>query len=107
MSEAKQELEELKQSEDGEKNPEKEDDEEEEVDENGDPIEKVGQKRPAKSNIVDNRKLKRQKMYKFSKYYKGSYYGKSSSYVFYQLVQQLNKVNKDYLWYWIVGIGDY
>ena len=47
---------------------------------------KVGQKRKAKSAIVDNRKLKRQKMYKFSKYYKGSYYGKSASFVFYQLV---------------------
>jgi hypothetical protein len=62
MSEAKQELEELKQSQDdsGEKNPEKDGDEEEElVDENGDPIEKLGQKRQAKSAIIDNRKLKR------------------------------------------------
>lgn len=68
MSEAKQELEELKHSqEDGEKNPEKEgeEDDDEEVDENGDRIERVGEKRQAKSAIVDNRKLKRQKMYRF------------------------------------------
>lgn len=44
--------------------------------------------------------------HKFLNYYRGSFYGRSSSGIFYQLGSQLNKSNKDMLWYWIVGLTD-
>ena len=39
-------------------------------------------------------------------YYRGTFYGKSSSAVLYELSKQLNKVSRDMLWWRIVGITD-
>jgi cell division control protein 45 len=38
-------------------------------------------------------------------YHRGHFYGKSSSGIFYQLSAQLNRNNKDSLWWWIVGLS--
>ncbi len=49
----------------------------------------------------------RQARNKFNLYYSnGNFYGKSSSSIFYNLAQQLNRSNKDMLWWWIVGLAD-
>lgn len=55
---------------------------------------------------VDLKKLKRENKQKFINYYmRGSYFGKSSSSVFYQLSAQLNRNDKNLLWWWIVGLA--
>ena len=66
----------------------------------------VGEKRAPAEQLVDTRKLKRQKKIMFLNYYRGSFYGKSSASIFYQLSNQLNKSSKDMLWWWIVGLTD-
>lgn len=108
--EVKEELRDLKDSEDeedvyGEKADKKQDDDdqEEEIDEI-----RVGAKRQreAENQAKDLRKLKRQKRTKFVNYYRGTFYGKCSASVIYNLCTQLNKENKDMLWWWIVGMTD-
>ena len=55
---------------------------------------------------LDLRQLKRQKMLLFMNYYRGSFNGKSSSAIFYELAKQLNKITNDILWWRIVGFSD-
>lgn len=72
----------------------------------------VGQKRArdpaqnAETTALDLRKLKRQKKMQFMNYYRGAFFGKSCSAIFYELAKQLNKVTSDILWWRIVGFTD-
>lgn len=66
----------------------------------------VGEKRKAKEELVDTRKLKRQCRMKFQNYYRGYFYGSSTSSVLYELAKQMNRENKDALWCWIIGLSD-
>ena len=56
---------------------------------------------------VDMKKIVRLAKNKFNLYYRtGNFFGKSSSSIFYNLSQQLNRSNKDMLWWWILGLAD-
>ena len=99
LEEAKQELEDLKEDDDDEevledglgnrskpKEPEENDGVEPEAGSQG--SQKVGEKRPASEDLVDTRKLKRQKKQLFMNYYGvGQYYGKSTAGMMYELCQ--------------------
>lgn len=118
LEEAKQELEDLKEGDDDEeevlddglsrRKPEEQAEEGDGVEPEGSQgSQKVGEKRPAAEDLVDTRKLKRQKRQIFMNYYgQGTYYGKSTAGMMYELCSQLNKTNKDLLWYRIVGLAD-
>jgi cell division control protein 45 len=55
---------------------------------------------------INARGLKRQKRMIFSSYYRGTFFGKSSSSVLYELCVQLNKETRDMLWWRVVGVTD-
>jgi len=79
---------------------------EEEEEENIDTV-KVGEKRQRNNEeVVDNRKIKRQRRMRFLQYYRGSFYGKSSSYIIYEMCLQMNRESKDMLWLRILGATD-
>lgn len=66
----------------------------------------IGQKRKAEQSLVDKRKLKRRNREKFINYYSGTFYSKSTAMNFYELSKQLNRNNKDLLWFWIIGMSN-
>jgi hypothetical protein len=55
---------------------------------------------------MDRKQLKRQKKLLFDSYYRGSFFGKCSSSIAYELAVQLNKDSREMLWWRIVGLMD-
>jgi cell division control protein 45 len=100
VEDAKKELNDLKDSDEEQDDAKPIEDE----DENEDSQDKL--KRKEAEIIQKNRLLKRKIKIKFHKYYSGTFYGKSTSGLFYQLSSQLNRGTKDMLWWWIVGLTD-
>jgi len=43
---------------------------------------------------------------KYLTYYHGSFYSKSTAMNLYELSKQLNRNNKQLLWFWIVGLSN-
>lgn len=66
----------------------------------------VKRQRDGAEKVVDRRQLKRQKKALFQRYYQGNFYWRCSSWMLYQLAQQLNRESNDMLWLWILGMTD-
>lgn len=50
--------------------------------------------------------MKRQNRQKYITYYRGTFYSRSTASSFYELSKQLNRNNKDLLWFWIIGLSN-